>query len=238
MLLSQPLQLPSLQREGSVKPLAIILLGPPGVGKGTHAAPLSRELNIPHISTGDLFRAHIRKATPLGLEANRFISKGHLVPDELVFQMVQERVADADCALGYLLDGFPRTLAQAERIEDQPTLVLYFHLPDEILVQRIVGRLSCKGCGHVCHRIWNPPQKTGVCDRCQGLLYQRDDDREEVVRRRLEVYRKETEPVRAHYAKKEGVLRMIDSTGSQEEVFKRVLQQLNAPFQHIQHMAN
>jgi adenylate kinase len=228
MLVSQ--DLPSIQAPlptGSLaKPLVIVLLGPPGVGKGTHAAPLSRRLHFPHISTGDLFRWNIRNRTPLGMEADRFIAKGRLVPDALVFEMLQERVSQGDCNRGYLLDGFPRTLAQAESIENQSLIALYFHLPDEVLIERIVGRLSCKGCGRVCHRVWSPPKEEGSCDACGGSLYQREDDRAEVVRRRLEVYREETEPVKAHYAKKEGTLRVIDSTGAQEEVFERIQKEL------------
>ncbi|MDE3046229.1 MAG: adenylate kinase [Verrucomicrobiota bacterium] len=213
--------------------MVVILMGPPGAGKGTHAGPLSHELALPHISTGDLFRENIRNQTPLGLKAKEFIDQGKLVPDDLVLDMLFNRISKDDCKQGYLLDGFPRTVAQAQAFEQRlgsssTLLALHFAVEDEALVERITGRLSCKQCSRPHHLKFDPPKAPGQCDSCGGPLYQRDDDREEVLRKRLEVYHTQTEPLIAHFSKKEGLLLEVDSIGSKEEVFHRVLETLDA----------
>jgi len=211
------------------KSLIVILMGPPGAGKGTHAGPLSQYLQIPHISTGDLFREHIRNKTPLGLKAKQFIDKGHLVPDELVLDILFERMQAPDCKNGALLDGFPRTVAQAEaldrRLGTAELIALYFSIADEALIERIVGRIACKNCGRPYHLRFDPPKELGLCDQCQSPLYFRDDDREEVVRKRLEVYYRETYPVIEYYSKRE-TFRQIESSGNKESVFQTVLNSL------------
>ena len=211
-----------------IKALVVVLMGPPGAGKGTHANPLSKELGLPHISTGDLFREHIRNQTPLGQKAKHFIDQGKLVPDGLVLDMLFERIAKKDCQNGYLLDGFPRTVAQAEAFGQRfgdggQLLTLYFAVEDDALVERITGRIACKDCGKPHHLQFDPPKESGRCNGCRGPLYQRDDDKEEIIRKRLEVYHAQTEPLIDYYAQKEGSFYPIDSTGSKEEVFNRVL---------------
>jgi adenylate kinase len=203
-------------------------MGPPGAGKGTHAAPLSQHLNIPPISTGDLFRENIRNQTPLGVKAKSFIEKGNLVPDELVLDMLFERVAKPDCKNGYILDGFPRTIPQAEALDlrlQAKVIALNFHLADSIIIERITGRIMCRSCGRPYHKKYDIPQKEMLCDECEVPLYQRDDDREEIIRKRLEVYRLQTEPLIEYYAKKK-LLCNIDSKGEKSQVFHRVLEAL------------
>jgi adenylate kinase len=209
--------------------LVLLLLGPPGCGKGTQAEPLSGELRIPHISTGNLFREHIRGQTPLGKKAKEFMDLGKLVPDELVLDMLFERIGEEDCKRGYILDGFPRTLPQAEafekRLGSETTLIaVSFTLSDETLIERIVGRLACAGCGRSYHLRFSPPTRERICDQCNSSLYQRDDDKEEIVKKRLQVYRAQTAPLLDHYASKEGVLREVKSQGSKEQVFKEVME--------------
>ena len=215
----------------STSSLIIIFMGPPGAGKGTHAGPLADHLGIPHISTGDLFRHHIRTGTPLGKIANMYIAEGKLVPDELTLDMLFDRLSQGDCQKGCILDGFPRTVPQAEAFERRLSScskisVLHFCIDDAPLIQRIVGRLACKQCGTPYHCQFNPPKKLSSCDRCCGSLYQRDDDTEEVVRKRLEVYRLQTKPVIDYYAEKEGVLREICGAGQPDLVFQNVLKSL------------
>lgn len=212
---------------GTSLPLVLILMGPPGAGKGTHASPLSEQLGIPHISTGDLFREHIRNKTPLGLEAKSYIDAGKLGPDHLVLDMLFDRVQKEDCKLGYILDGFPRTVAQAEifdrRLGGQVQLViLNFNIPDEFLIERIVGRIGCKSCGRPFHLKFAPPLSAGLCDSCGGALYQRDDDRAEIVRKRLEVYHAQTEPVISYY-REQSLVHEIDGNRSKDQVFQEVL---------------
>ena len=213
------------------KPLVVILLGPPGSGKGTHAGPLSRELYLPHISTGDLFRQNIRNQTPLGLKAKSYIDLGHLVPDELVLDMLFDRVAERDCLQGYILDGFPRTLPQAEALDARlgelhRTSALNFNLSDEKIIERVTGRIACKSCGRPYHKKFDPPLDPNRCDQCFGPLIQRDDDREEIIRKRLEVYRAQTEPLIAYYSAQNDVLRNIDSDQEKSQVFRAVLDSL------------
>ncbi len=213
------------------KPLVVILMGPPGAGKGTHAVPLSQQLGIPHISTGDLFRENIRAQTSLGNKAKKYMDKGQLVPDELVLDMLFDRVSHPDCKGGYILDGFPRTLAQAKVLdqrlaEQHQVVVLNFNLSDPMIIERVTGRIACKNCGRPYHKRFDPPKQESICDQCHGKLIQRDDDREEIIRKRLEVYRIQTEPLIQYYAQQKGALKEIDSRGAKEQVFQQVLDSL------------
>jgi adenylate kinase len=213
------------------KPLVIILMGPPGAGKGTHASPLSQHLGFPHISTGDLFRNSIKTGTALGVLAKGYIDQGLLVPDELVLGILFQRVDQPDCKNGYILDGFPRTIAQALKLEEHlknlaRVVVLNFSLPDSILIERITGRLICKECALPFHKKFAKPKVDLCCDHCGGALYQRDDDKEAIVVKRLEVYRNQTAPLIAHYSKEKGLLVEIDSLKEKEAVFESVLDAL------------
>lgn len=213
------------------KPLVIVLMGPPGAGKGTHAVPLSQHLGLPHISTGDLFREHIRGQTPLGLKARSYMDKGNLVPDELVLDMLFERVSKDDCKNGYILDGSPRTIAQAKALDERlknrnKIIVLNFNLADAAIIERVTGRIACKDCGRPYHKKFDPPKKDMICDSCSGSLIQRDDDREEIIRKRLEVYRAQTQPLIDYYAKQKEVLHEIDSQNEKAKVFNDVLEAL------------
>lgn len=208
----------------------IILLGPPGSGKGTQAVRLTKELGIPHISTGDLFRENISKNTELGKRARTFMDAGKLVPDEVVLDMLFDRVSRPDCAEGYLLDGFPRTLPQAAALENHLAantnlIVLELEVPDEVIVKRAEGRLTCKSCGSVYNRYFTPPSKEGVCDKCGGELMQRPDDKAEVVQERLRVYHNQTQPLVEYYTKK-GVLKRVDGTQSPDAVYDALRKQM------------
>lgn len=204
-------------------PSAVILLGPPGAGKGTQASQLSRELGLPHVSTGDLFRENLSKGTALGQRARGFMEVGQLVPDELVLEMLFSRVNAPDCREGYLLDGFPRTKAQAEALAqrlpgDWDLRVVLLQVADEILVERATGRLVCQGCGKAHHEKFSPPKSQGSCDACGGRLERRDDDREPVVRERLQVYRNQTEPLVEFYSTR-GLLDTLDGSRPPDQVF-------------------
>jgi adenylate kinase len=179
----------------------IIFLGPPGVGKGTVAKQITAKYNIPQISTGDLFRAHMKEGTALGKKAKEYIDAGKLVPDEITIGMLLERLKNRDCKPGFILDGFPRTIPQAESLEKnlQVDSAVLFNAKDGTVVQRISGRRNCQKCGSIFHIKFIPPKKAGVCDKCGGSLFQRDDDKEEAVRKRLEVYHAQTEPLVAFY---------------------------------------
>ena len=203
----------------------IILLGPPGAGKGTQAVRLAADCGIPHVSTGDLFRANLKQETELGERAKSFMEAGKLVPDELVLEMLFDRVAAPDCAEGYLLDGFPRTLPQARALTkalgDQPTHTLLLEVPDEVLIERAGGRLLCRNCTNIHHASFAPPAKEGVCDSCGGELYRRKDDEPAVVRERLLVYRNETQPM-VEYYRELGSLVVINGNQNPDAVFQEL----------------
>ena len=195
-------------------------MGLPGAGKGTQAERIVEKYGIPHISTGDMFRAAIKEETPLGLEAKSFMDKGELVPDEVTIGIVRERLGKADCEKGFLLDGFPRTVAQADALENilsdlsrKIDYVINIDVDQEILMERLTGRRICKSCGATYHLVFNPPTKEGECDRCGGELYQREDDNEATVKNRLDVNIKQTKPLLDFYENK-GYLRNIN--GQQE----------------------
>lgn len=203
----------------------IVLLGPPGVGKGTQASRLSREIGVPHLSTGDLLRAAVAARTPLGLEADGHMRAGRLVPDPLVLAILRERLREPDCRAGFLLDGFPRNVAQARELEPIASLeaVLSFDLPVDVLVARLSGRRVCPTCQAVYHVETQPPKAAGRCDRDGAELVQRPDDRPEAVRTRLKVYDEHTAPLLAHYRAR-GLLRPVDARGSPDDVARRVLE--------------
>jgi adenylate kinase len=212
--------------------MRIILLGPPGSGKGTQAKLLIERLGVPQISTGDMLRAAVKAGTPLGAEAKAYMDGGGLVPDGVIIGLVRERLQVPDCARGYILDGFPRTAAQAEAIETTLTglrlsldHVLCLEVPSEDLVSRIAGRRTCRNCGAMYHVRFSPSKREGVCDVCGGETYQRDDDREETVRRRLQVYEEQTAPLIRFYDRR-GLLRRIPGTGEIAEIFSRMVKSL------------
>jgi len=212
----------------------IVLLGPPGAGKGTQARRLSERYGIELIGTGDLFRDHVRNGTELGRLAKKYMDAGELVPDDVVVEMVVQALGSSH---GFILDGFPRTTAQAEALEQRLeemgrplTAVLAFDLPDELAVKRIAGRRTCAGCGETTNVALDPPRFDGVCDRCGGALIQRDDDREETVRRRLEVYHQSTAPLWDFYRDR-GLLRVVEAVGPEHEVTERAVRALAAPEQ-------
>ena len=187
--------------------MKIVLLGPPGAGKGTQAEVLTKKLLVPHISPGDMFRAAIKNGTAMGIEAKSYMDRGQLVPDEVTVGIIKDRIAQSDCSGGFLLDGFPRTIAQAEALdkllEDKGGLdaVLNISVPLEKLVERLTGRRMCRKCGAIYHMLYNAPAKEGVCDACGGELYQRDDDKLETVTNRLDVYEAQTAPLIGFYEK-------------------------------------
>ena len=209
--------------------LGLILLGAPGAGKGTQAERLSRELGIPHISTGDMLREAVASGREVGLRARKYMDRGELVPDGVVVAIVSERLAAADCAQGWLLDGFPRNEAQAAALESALTrtgqkigAALYLKVSAAEVTRRLAGRRMCRGCNAGYHLEFMPPAKPGVCDRCGGELYRRDDDQPETIRQRLQVYEKSTAGLVSYYRAK-GLLREIDASGSPEEVGQELL---------------
>lgn len=216
--------------EKTTVPQVIIFLGPPGSGKGTQAIRLSKELGIPHISSGDLFRENIGKNTELGKRAKGFMDKGQLVPDEVVLDMLFDRMAKPDAAKGYLLDGSPRTIPQAEAIDKHlkgkaKVTALNLEVSDDTIFKRMAGRLTCKSCGNVQNKFLAPPKVEGKCDKCGGEFTQRSDDAPEVVAERLKVYHKQTKPLIDYY-KNKGVLVNIDGEQPADEVYKKLLQAL------------
>ncbi|MGD2169673.1 MAG: adenylate kinase [Chlamydiota bacterium] len=212
-------------------PQVIILLGPPGAGKGTHAPKLSQHLQVPHISTGDLFRYHLKEKTSLGEIADKYIQKGELVPDDIVIDMVIDRLGESDCKNGCILDGFPRTIFQAisleNKVSDKIIKAIYLKASDEVLFERITGRLCCKECNTVYHKSFFPPKEQGVCDECQTALFQRKDDTKEVLEKRLEVYHLQTDPLIQFYAKKNALTEInVENTNSLEGIFQDILSSL------------
>ncbi len=210
----------------------LIMLGPPGAGKGTQAKMLVEKLGIPQISTGDMLRAAVAEGTELGKKAKEYMDKGQLVPDEVVIGIVKERLSKPDCEKGFILDGFPRTVPQAEALDKileemgkRIDYVINIVVPDEEILKRLTGRRTCKKCGAMYHVIYNPPKQEGVCDKCGGELYQRDDDKEETIKNRLKVYAEQTAPLVDYYRKK-GVLVDIDGTKSINEIFEDILKAL------------
>jgi adenylate kinase len=201
----------------------IVFLGPPGAGKGTQAAELAKVLGIPHISTGDLLRAAVAQHTPLGIEADGYMRAGKLVPDDLVLRMLQERLRSPDARSGYLLDGFPRTLVQAEALTGFAPIdrVVSFEIPESVLMERLTQRRSCPNCGAVYNLVTQPPRVAGTCDKCGGTLVGRPDDRPEPVYTRLQTYHRQTAPLLEHYARL-GLLSRIDAQGSREAVSERI----------------
>ncbi len=215
------------------KPVYIILLGPPGSGKGTQADILQERLGLPHVASGDLFRYNLKNKTPLGLKAKAYMDRGDLVPDDITIAMVLDRLAREDCASGAILDGFPRTIAQAEALDAALAekglgidRALNIIVPDEVIVERITGRRICPVCGATYHVKFNPPKEDNRCDHDGAELYQRDDDKPETVRNRLKVYRELTSPLVDYYRAK-GVLLEIDGNRPIREVTEAILQALD-----------
>jgi len=212
----------------------IVLVGPPGAGKGTQAEYIAAHLSVPQISTGDIFRSNVAQGTPLGVEAKRYMDAGQLVPDEVTINMVRERLAEADAADGFLLDGFPRTVPQAAALDKmladlgtQLDLVLELVVDDDEVIRRLSGRRQCRGCGKIWHVEFDATSKEGVCDRCGGQLYQRDDDKPEVIAERLRVYSRDTAPLVDYYGA-QGKLVGIDATGPGEDVTTRAIDALRS----------
>lgn len=205
----------------------MVLLGPPGGGKGTQAVRLAAAFNVPHIATGDLFRAEIAQETELGKLANSFIAQGNLVPDHVVIGMVRGRLAQDDCD-GFVLDGFPRTVEQAEQVDEilaglqRPIQVAVdLEVPDDVIIERAAGRQLCSQCGTIYHTVAKPPHVAGICDKCGGELYSREDDQPETVRHRLHVYHRLTAPVIGYY-RASGLLQTVDGVGTPDKIFDRI----------------
>lgn len=209
--------------------MKIIMLGAPGAGKGTQAKMIADKYQIPHISTGDIFRANIKNGTELGKEAKKYMDQGLLVPDELTVKILLDRVAQPDCTKGYVLDGFPRTIPQAEvldkaltELNDKIDYAINVDVPDENIVKRMSGRRACVACGATYHIEHIPPKKEGVCDKCGETLILRDDDKPETVLNRLKVYHDQTQPLIDFYTKK-GVLKSVDGTVDMQDVFASIV---------------
>jgi adenylate kinase len=212
----------------------LVLVGPPGAGKGTQAQFIAKQRGIPKISTGDIFRANVSQGTELGLAAKKYMDAGDLVPDHVTIEMVRARLAEPDAAPGFLLDGFPRNVPQAEVLDDilrevnntKLDVILELVVDDDEVVRRLSGRRTCRNCNHVWHIDFDPPTVEGICDHCGSELYQRDDDREETIRHRLDVYAEQTAPLVAFYARR-GVLVGLDATGPVDDVTDRALEALH-----------
>ncbi len=209
--------------------MKIIMLGAPGAGKGTQAKMIAEKCGIPHISTGDIFRANIKQGTELGRKAKEFMDKGLLVPDELTCDLVVDRIQKDDCANGFILDGFPRTIRQGEVLEEALTglgqkvdCALDIVVPDESIIERMAGRRACVGCGATYHIVFAPTKTEGICDKCGEKLILRDDDKPETVQRRLAVYHEQTQPLEDFYAAR-GVLKEVDGTQTMDKVFGDIL---------------
>ena len=209
--------------------MKIIMLGAPGAGKGTQAKRLAEKFSIPHISTGDIFRANIKNNTELGKKAKEYMDQGLLVPDELTCSLVVDRIVRDDCANGYILDGFPRTIPQAQALDEalnkmgsNMDFAVDVDVPDEAIVSRMSGRRACVGCGATYHVKFNPPKTEGICDACGEALILREDDKPETVQKRLDVYHSQTQPLIGYYNGK-GILRTVDGTKPMDQVFEDIL---------------
>jgi len=211
--------------------MQLVLLGPPGSGKGTYASRLNTRLAVPHISTGDIVRDEIKAGTELGKQIRRYSDRGELVPDEIIIEMLQDRLDRPDCAKGFILDGFPRTIPQADALGKiaEIDLVINLNVPDEIIIQRLSNRLVCRRCGAIFNALTLKPKKDLVCDECGGELYTRDDDRPEVVTERLNIYRRETAPLIEHYRNKEllGDVYCDDLKTPPEVIVERIISIVN-----------
>ena len=218
--------------------MKVVLLGPPGAGKGTQAKSICNRYNIPHISTGDIFRRNIAENTPLGVEAKKHIDKGHLVPDEITINMVIDRLQHEDCKDGYLLDGFPRTVLQAEALQrflrsnkEELTTALLIKVPNEFIIERMTGRRVCLACGASYHLLFNKPKISGKCDICGTDIIQRKDDTEETVKERLDIYEAQTQPLIDFY-RKLNLLAEVDGTKAINTVFESICNILGEKYDH------
>ena len=214
--------------------MKIVMLGAPGAGKGTQAKKIAGKYGIPHVSTGDIFRANIKNGTKLGMQAKAYMDAGNLVPDEITIGMLLDRINQEDCEKGYVLDGFPRTIPQAESLTaalkergESIDYAIDVDVPDENIIRRMSGRRACLSCGATYHIVYNAPKKEGVCDQCGEPLVLRDDDKPETVQNRLNVYHRQTQPLIDYY-KKEGVLAQVDGTQDMEQVFQDIVKILGA----------
>ena len=212
--------------------MKIVMLGAPGAGKGTQAINIAKEYDIPHVSTGDIFRANMKNGTELGNKAKEYMDAGKLVPDELTISMLLDRISQEDCRKGYVLDGFPRTIPQAESLKEALSkrneaidFAIDIEVPDEVIEERMTGRRSCPACGATYHLVFNPSSREGVCDACGAALVQRADDQPETVKKRLAVYHEQTKPLIDYY-EREGVLKCIDGTQKPEDVFAAITEVL------------
>lgn len=220
--------------EPGAGPMRLVLLGPPGAGKGTQGDMLVAKLKLPRISTGDMLRAAVKSESALGREAKSFMDRGNLVPDRVVIGLVRERIGEPDCAGGFILDGFPRTVEQAESLEailkerNHPLdLCVNIRVASKELVKRLSGRRVCKVCNALYHVYFDPPRNENICNKCAGELFQRDDDREDTIQTRLEVYEEQTAPLIRYYRDK-GILRDVDGKGSVAQIFDRIVGALDA----------
>ncbi len=214
--------------------MKIIMLGAPGAGKGTQAKKIAEKYGIPHISTGDIFRANIKGGTELGMKAKAYMDQGQLVPDDVTIGMLLDRISEADCGQGYVLDGFPRTIPQAESLTkalaergEKMDYAIDVDVPDAAIVTRMGGRRACIGCGATYHIVFNAPKTEGICDTCGEKLVLRDDDKPETVQKRLDVYHEQTQPLIAYY-QEAGILKTVDGTKNLNEVFEDIVAVLGA----------
>ena len=207
------------------------MLGAPGSGKGTQAKFITKTYRIPQISTGDLLRKAVKQKTQLGVKAQQYLNTGTLVPDDIVLELLKERLEKADCSNGFILDGYPRNLTQADQLAGITDIDLVINIDVDygLLVERITGRRTCKNCGYIFHIAYNPPEKSGICDKCAGPLFQRDDDTEEIVKKRLETYENQTKPLIARYSE-QGILQTLVSDSTIEEMRLKVKNLLNKTF--------
>ncbi len=209
--------------------MRLVLLGAPGAGKGTQAKKLIERYSIPQISTGDILRKAVQDGTPLGKEAKSYMDRGELVPDSVVIGIIKDRLKENDCKKGYILDGFPRNVAQAKALDEMLSSLnspldyaISIDVPFDELMKRLTGRRTCRSCGQMYNIYFTPPKKNGVCDKCGGELYQRDDDKEETIRKRLEVYEAQTAPVIGYYREK-GILKSVPGTGEIDDIFNKII---------------